>query len=143
MNLIVGNPEHWHRHLRDGGDRPIFVRAAARELSINDNPFTQFCDRASDEIERRVQSHRERLRSAFRWPLDFRFMRSIYRAQKAGKWRLPRFRRLGYRLLAAFNAQIDRWLFATEGNPALDLIALGFCAFVLLYVLAQILRAWG
>ena len=142
MSLIVGDREHWFRVQRESDVRPIFVRPAVRELSIDDSPFADLLNRVSDEIERRVQSRRERLRSPFRWALDFRFARALYRAQKAGKWRLPRFRvrRFILRAFAAMNAGIDRWLFDPEGNPAFDRLCYALFTFILLYLIAQILR---
>ena len=147
MSLIVGDREHWYRVQRESDARPIFVRPAIRELSIDDSPFADLLNRVSDEIERRIQSHRERLRSSYRWPLDFRFVRAIYRAQKAGKWRLPRFRRLYprhvfRRVLRALNNGIDRWIFDPEGNPAIDRLCYAICIFAALYIIAQIVRAW-
>ena len=142
MNLIVGDREHWFRVQRDSDARPIFVRPAVRELSIDDNPFAAFLVRVSDEIERRRESRRERLRSSYRWALDFRFARALYRAQKAGKWRLPRFRmrRFILRTFARMNAGVDRWLFAPEGNPTFDRLCYALFTFILLYLIAQILR---
>ena len=145
MNLIVGDREHWFRVQRESDARPIFIRPAVRELSIDDSPFADLLNRVSDEIDRRIQSHRERLRSSYRWPLDFRFVRAIYRAQKAGKLRLPRiyWRHVGLRMLARFNRAIDRWFFDPDGNPNLDRIAYALCAFAALYFIAQLVRAWG
>ncbi len=144
MNLIVGDREHWFRVQRDSDARPIFVRPAVRELSIDDNPFAAFLIRVSDEIERRRESRREHLRGSFRWPLDFRFIRALYRAQKAGKWRLPRFRmrRFVLRAFAAMNHGIDRWLFDPEGNPAIDRVCYALFALILLYLIAQLIRGW-
>ena len=142
MSLIVGDRERWYPVQRDGDARPIFVRPAVRELSIDDSPFGDLLNRISDEIDRRMQSRRERLRSSYRWPLDFWVVRAIYRAQKAGKWRLPRFRvrRFILRAFAAMNAGIDRWLFDPEGNPAFDRLCYALFTFILLYLIAQILR---
>ena len=147
MSLIVGDREHWFRAQRDGDARPIFVRPAVRELSIDDNPFAAFLVRVSDEIERRRESRRERLRSSYRWALDFRFARALYRAQKAGKWRLPRFRRLYprhifRRLLRAFNNGIDRWLFDPEGNPTFDRVCYLLFAWFAVWFIAQLVRGW-
>lgn len=147
MSLIVGDREHWYRVQRESDVRPIFVRPAVRELSIDDSPFADLLNCVSDEIERRVQSHRERLHSAYRWPLDFRFIRAIYRAQKAGKWRLPRFRRLYprhvfRRVLRALNNGIDRWIFDPEGNPTFDRLCYAICGLAVVYIVAQIARAW-
>ena len=144
MSLIVGDREHWYRVQRESDVRPIFVRPAVRELSIDDSPFADLLNRVSDEIERRVQSHRERLQSPYRRWLDYRLVRMAYRAQKAGKLRLPRiyWRHVGRRMLARFNRQIDRWLFHPEGNPAIDRIACALCAFTALYLIAQLVRAW-
>ena len=141
MKIIVGPRDHWFRGDLPDVNRPVFVRPAVRVLSIDDSPFGNILDRASDEIERRIQSHRERLRSLYRWPLDLRFIRAIYRAQKAGKWRLPRFRRLYPRhVLARLNRAIDRWIFDPEGNPTIDRLCYALFTFILLYLIAQILR---
>ncbi len=144
MSLIVGDREHWFRVQRESDARPIFIRPAVRELSIDDSLFGDLLNRVSDEIDRRVQSHRERLRSSYRWPLDFRFIRALYRAQKAGKWRLPRFRvrRFVLRAFAAMNHGIDRWLFDPEGNPAIDRVCYALFALILLYLIAQLIRGW-
>ena len=147
MSLIVGDREHWFRVQREGDTTPIFIRPAARILLTDDTIFGDLLNRVSDEIDRRIQSHRERLRSSYRWPLDFRFVRAIYRARKAGKWRLPRFRRLYprhvfRRVLHAFNAAIDRWIFDPEGNPAIDRLCYAICVLAALYIIAQIVRAW-
>ena len=144
MSLIVGDREHWYRVQRESDVRPIFVRPAVRELSIDDSPFADLLNRVSDEIERRVQSHRERLRSSYRWPLDFRFVRAIYRAQKAGKWRLPRFRvrRFVLRAFTAMNAGIDRWLFDPEGNPTIDRVCYLLFAWFVVWFIAQLVRGW-
>ena len=147
MSLIVGDREHWFRVQRESDARPIFIRPAVRELSIDDSLFGDLLNRVSDEIDRRVQSHRERLRSSYRWPLDFRFVRAIYRSQRAGKWRLPRFRRLYprhifRRLLWALNAGIDRWLFSPEGNPTFDRVCYLLFAWFVVWFIAQLIRGW-
>ena len=144
MNLIVGDREHWFRVQRESDARPIFIRPAVRELSIDDSPFGDLLNQVSDEIDRRIQSYRERLRSSYRWPLDFYIVRVLYRAQKAGKWRLPRFRvrRFVLRAFTAMNAGIDRWLFDPEGNPAFDHVCYAFFAFVVLWLIAQLIRGW-
>ena len=147
MNLIVGDREHWFRVQRDSDARPIFVRPAVRELSIDDSPFADLLNRVSDEIDRRIQSHRERLRSSYRWPPDFWVVRAVYRGQKAGRWRLPRFRRLYprhivSRVLHAFNNGIDRWIFDPEGNPTFDRVCYVIFAWVVIWLIAQIVRAW-
>ena len=144
MSLIVGDREQWYRVQREGDARPIFVRPAVRDLSIDDSPFGELLNRVSDEIERRVQSRRERLRSSYRWPLDFRFVRAIYRAQKAGKWRLPRFRvrRFILRMFAKMNAGIDRWLFDPEGNPTFDRVCYIIFAWFVVWFIVQLVRGW-
>ena len=144
MSLIVGDREHWYRVQRESDVRPIFVRPAVRELSIDDSLFGDLLNRVSDEIDRRVQSHRERLRSSYRWPLDFRFVRAIYRSQRAGKWRLPRFRvrRFILRMFAKMNAGVDRWLFAPEGNPTFDRVCYLLFAWFVVWFIAQLIRGW-
>ena len=144
MSLIVGDREHWFRVQRESDARPIFIRPAVRELSINDSPLGDLLNRVSDEIERRIQSRRERLRSSYRWPLDFRFVRAIYRAQKAGKWRLPRFRvrRFILRMFAKMNAGIDRWLFDPEGNPTFDRVCYIIFAWFVVWFIVQLVRGW-
>ena len=147
MSLIVGDREHWFRVQREGDTTPIFIRPAARILLTDDTIFGDLLNRVSDEIDRRIQSHRERLRSSYRWPLDFRFVRAIYRDQKAGKWRLPRFRRLYprhifRRLLRALNAGIDRWLFAPEGNPTFDRVCYLLFAWFVVWFITQLVRGW-
>ncbi len=143
MNLIVGDRNRWHLSSIDGRN-PIAVRAAVRRLLVDDNPIADLLDRLCDEIDRRAQSRKERLQSPFRRWLDYRLVRALYRAQKAGKLRLPRiyWRHVGRRMLARFNRQIDRWIFDPEGNPAIDRIAYALCAFAVLYLLAQLVRAW-
>lgn len=171
MNLLVGDRNQWYpvssmlleqnpiARARNrgslklttptGAGGPIFVRPAVRRLSTDDNPIADFFDRICDEIDRRVQSRRERLQSRFRWWLDFYPCRVIHRALRAKKpqrkQRLPRidWRRGGARVFAQSNSQIDRWLFGPDGNPAIDRIGLGLCMFALLYVIAQLVRAWG
>ena len=143
MSLLIGDRNRWHLASIDGRD-PIAVRAAVRELLTDDNPLADLLDRICDEIDRRAQSRKERLQSQFRRWLDYRVVRWLYRAQKAGKLRLPRiyWRHVGRRMLARFNRQIDRWIFDPEGNPAIDRIAYALCAFAVLYLLAQLVRAW-
>ena len=140
--ILSADREHYFRVQRDSDARPIFVRPAVREIAVDDNPFAALLVHVSDEIERRVQSRRERLRGSYRWALDFRFARALYRAQKAGKWRLPRFRmrRFILRLFAKMNAGVDRWLFSPEGNPTFDRLCYALFTFILLYLIAQILR---
>ena len=141
MNLIVGDRNRWHLSSIDGRN-PIAVRAAVRRLLVDDNPIADLLDRLCDEIDRRAQSRKERLQSPFRRWLDYRLVRALYRAQKAGKWRLPRFRvrRFVLRAFTAMNAGIDRWLFDPEGNPAFDRLCYALFTFILLYLIAQILR---
>ena len=166
MNLLIGDRNQWYPvssmlleqnpidRARNrgslklttptGAGGPIFVRPAVRRLSTDDNPIADFFDRIADEIDRRVQSRRERLQSPFRRWLDYRLVRALYRAQKAGKLRLPRiyWRHVGRRMLARFNRQIDRWLFDPEGNPAIDRLCYELFAFVVLYLIAQLIRGW-
>lgn len=165
MSLLIGDRTRWHLinlgtyepqftapstkrepklPIPTGARGTIFVRPAVRRLLIDDNPIADLLDRICDEIDRRAQSRRERLQSPFRRWLDYRVIRWLYRAQKAGKLRLPRiyWRHVGLRLLAKFNRQIDRWFFDPEGNPAIDRIAYALCAFTALYLLAQLVRAW-
>ena len=145
MNILIGDRERWFRGEIPSADRPIYVRPAVRVLAADDSPFAAFLNRLCDSIEMRRQSRSERLQSSYRWPLDFRLIRVIYRAHRAGKWRLPRFRRLYprhifRRLLWALNAGIDRWLFSPEGNPTFDRLCYALFTFILLYLIAQILR---
>ncbi len=165
MNLLVGDRNQWYPvgsmlleqnpiararkrgslklTTPTGAGGPIFVRPAVRELLTDDNPFADFMERISDEIDRRVQSRRERLQSSFRWWLDYRPGRALYRAQKAGKLRLPRLRHIGRRMLAKFNGQIDRWVFSPEGNPNLDRAIYVFFSLVVIFLIAQLVRAWA
>ena len=140
MNLLIGDRNQWYRSEIAGN--AIFVRPAIHR--DGDDPALSLFHRIADEIDRRVQSRRERLQSPFRRWLDYRLVRALYRAQKAGKLRLPRiyWRHVGRRMLARFNRQIDRWLFDPEGNPAIDRLCYALFAFVVLYLIAQLVRGW-
>lgn len=167
MSLLIGDPNQWYpvssmlldQHpigsIRNreslklttptGAGGPIFVRPAVRTLLTEDNPVADFFDRICDEADRRAQSRRERLQSRFRWWLDYRLGRALYRTQKAGKLRLPRiyWRHVGRRLLARFNRAIDRWFFDPDGNPNLDRAIYVFFSLVVIFLIAQLVRAWA
>ena len=144
MSYMMGKPDHWYRVERDGGT-PYFVRPAGRTLLADEPSPTAFVARWMEARSAR-KSDRNGALSAYRWPLDFRPVRWAYRAQKAAKWRLPRFRRVHPRrffgrLQVRFNLAIDRWLFDPDGNPMIDRLCHALFAFVVLYLIAQMLRA--
>jgi len=109
MNLLVGDRNQWY---------PV------SSMLLEQNPIADFFDRISDEIDRRVQSRRERLQSSFRWWLDYRLVRMAYRALKAKE-----------------TPEIAWW--EHLDGPivrGLSWVVVGFGA---VYFIAQIVRAWG
>ncbi len=123
MNLLVGDRNRWHLASIDGRN-PIAVRPAVRELLADDNPIADLLDRICDEIDRRVQSRRERLQSPYRRWLDYRLVRMAYRALKAKE-----------------TPEIAWW--EHLDGPivrGLSWVVMGFGA---AYFIAQIVRAWG
>lgn len=119
MNLLIGDRNQWYRSEIAGN--AIFVRPAIHR--DGDDPALSLFHRIADEIDRRVQSRRERLQSRFRWWLDFYPCRVIHRALKAQE-----------------TPEIAWW--EHLDGPivrGLSWVVVGFGA---VYLIAQIVRVW-
>lgn len=122
-NLLIGDRDHWYRVDLPDRDRPIFVRPAVRVLAVDDRPLGSILHRIGDFLEARSQ---------YRALLDYAPVRVVYRMR----------RRIERRGFPGLGRAIDCWLFAPEGNPAIDRALLTFAFLVLLYSLVQIARVW-
>lgn len=133
MSYMMGKPDHWYRVERDGGT-PYFVRPAGRTLLADEPSPTAFVARWMEARSAR-KSDRNGALSAYRWPLDFRPVRIAYRAWK--RLRSPR-----KPLCERVNAAIDALLFAEEDHAWLSIAMYGFCGLGVVYLAAQLVRAW-